>query len=163
MRAGFAGFASLAVLVSAAGACSNDDNCGQIQCINNVSMYLRVALPAAEMRGSTIRVCRNAVCSEGKVDLLPAFHGDSQGVALGGGVPGDVTLDVPTTGGTYIVVATIPIDDAVIDPARDQYELRVIRDGREVKGLSERPKYQESNPSGDNCPSVCVNATIGTP
>ncbi|WP_394850217.1 hypothetical protein LZC95_22515 [Pendulispora brunnea] len=169
-RYGFAGLVALAgwlLLVPAAGACSSSssegDNCSQIQCINNVTLRLRVTLTADQMKDTSIHVCRNGVCSQGEVDSLPAFRGDTHKVLLTGGVPNDTTLDLAEPGKSYSVEAIIPIDDFPIDKTKDQYELRVKRGTTEVQGLAEKANYKETRPNGENCPTVCINATIGNP
>ncbi|WP_394851274.1 hypothetical protein [Pendulispora rubella] len=151
------------LLIPGAGACSSENNdCTELQCINNVTLRLRVTLPADQMTGTSLQVCRNGSCSEGKVDAVPTVRGEKRTVLLAGGVPNDTTLDVAEAGQSYSVEAIIPIDDFQVDKANDKYELRVRRGSTEVKGLSERANYQETHPNGENCPSVCTNATIGT-
>jgi len=159
----FTSFLVLSPLVGLTGACSNDDDCALSQCINNVNVYLRVALPADAMRESTLKVCRNSVCSSGKAEFLPAFAGDRQKVIVSGPLTTDMSVDVAEPGKSYSIAATIPLDATTLDPAKDLYELRVLRNGTEVRGLAELAKYQESTPNGPTCPTVCTNATIGTP
>jgi len=162
--AGLVAFAGWLLLVPGAGACSksSDDNCTEIQCINNVTLRLRVAQTADQMKGATIRVCRNGACSEGKVALVPTAHGDKQKVPVAGTVPNDTTVDVAEDPASYSVEAIIPIDDFQVDKDKDQYELHVLHGTTEVKSLAEKANYQETHPNGDDCPTVCTSATIGT-
>ncbi|WP_394828923.1 hypothetical protein [Pendulispora albinea] len=163
----FTSSVALATLAAAAGligACSKDDDCSALlQCINNVNVHLRVALPPQQMREATIKVCRNDVCSSGKPEFLPTQPGERQKVITKGALTAEVTLDVAEAGKSYSISAVVPIDDQSIQPNKDRYDLQVRRNETDVGAISEVAKYEESNPNGPNCPSVCTNATIGTP
>lgn len=143
-------------------ACSDDDECTLIQCISNVTVYLRVQRSQQQMRTSTVRTCRNEVCTEGHPESLPTFPGNAQKIPMAGNLTADTTLDAIDPGKSYLVAVTIPIEDHA-PGATDRYSLYVLDDkGVQVGAIEETAKYQEDRPNGPNCPSTCVHAEIGT-
>ncbi|HWL89180.1 MAG TPA: hypothetical protein VNO21_25430 [Polyangiaceae bacterium] len=156
--------ACLLALPPAAGACSSENDCTLLQCIDDVNVYLHVELSADAMRTSTIKACRNDVCSIGQATSLPTFAGDRQKVFLTGDLTADTTLDTTAPGTSYTIDVTIPIDGATLEAGADRYEIHVLDPiGADVSHISDVATYEESHPNGADCPTTCTTAIIGTP
>lgn len=140
-------------------ACSSSKVCGLVACSNTASIATYVNLSRDQMAAATLAVCRNDVCSSGRLSTVPSAPGDSLQFSLSGSLSAQGTIASPDAAKGYRVQVDVNLDG--LDLANgDTYTIRVSPDGGAAISVSGSATYSESQPNGTDCPPICRTAVI---